>query len=388
MKERLKRELNKTYLILSAAKEEYEETYEIEMILKNTLQTLLPLQVYRVDEELELFYDISSRQNLKSLAEKRGLSESMIRRLFEQMAVMMREIKDYLLDLECILLDLEHIYLKEEQIYFCYCPWEKKDMTAGVQKMLEEILGILDYHDTGGVELAYHLYQNACRGDFSIDTILKEHQREEYDRIREPAVNVLQEDSAFMKTPEQEDTVVPKEKKKKNHELGTKSKEKKGIGHKILEFFLTKEAKDARAGEEKIPERSFAEPEYEFHHELDPISEPLTGGGETVLLGQKKSGGWKMHPVYGKYPEFEIGENGFLVGKRKDLADGVIEKETISRIHSRLFVKDGSLFITDSNSTNGTFVNGKVVEPGEEVEIFAGDRILFADVEYECYNSL
>ena len=68
--------------------------------------------------------------------------------------------------------------------------------------------------------------------------------------------------------------------------------------------------------------------------------------------------------------------------------DGYIGRETISRIHSRLSVRHGRLFLSDANSTNGTFVNELNIEPGKEVEIFAGDCILFADVGYECYNSI
>ena len=68
--------------------------------------------------------------------------------------------------------------------------------------------------------------------------------------------------------------------------------------------------------------------------------------------------------------------------------DGFIGRDTISRIHSRLYVQQNRLFVADANSTNGTFVNEAPVEPGTDVEIFAGDRILFADVGYECYNSL
>ena len=36
----------------------------------------------------------------------------------------------------------------------------------------------------------------------------------------------------------------------------------------------------------------------------------------------------------------------------------------------------------------GTFVNGNSILAGKDMEIFSGDRILFADVGYECYNSL
>ena len=108
----------------------------------------------------------------------------------------------------------------------------------------------------------------------------------------------------------------------------------------------------------------------------------------TVLLGNMPIGNWKLRPLFPGGEEFCISGEEFLVGKKRDSVDGFIGRETISRIHSRLFVKGERLIITDANSTNGTFVNGVQIQPGEEVEIFQGDRILFADVGYECYNSL
>ena len=62
MKEKLKRELNKTYLILSSEGCEYEESYEIEMLMKNSLETILPIHALRIDGNVELYYDISSKQ--------------------------------------------------------------------------------------------------------------------------------------------------------------------------------------------------------------------------------------------------------------------------------------------------------------------------------------
>ena len=110
--------------------------------------------------------------------------------------------------------------------------------------------------------------------------------------------------------------------------------------------------------------------------------------GNTMLLQNMPVGWWRLRPLLPEYEEFYITGESFLVGKKKSSVDGYIGRDTISRIHSRLLIRNGSLYIADSNSTNGTFVNGEAVLPGKDVEIFPGDRILFADVEYECYNSL
>jgi cellulose biosynthesis protein BcsQ len=52
----------------------------------------------------------------------------------------------------------------------------------GIEEAIcKEILENLDYHDTKGVELAYHLYQKACKGDFCIKEILEEAKSANFD---------------------------------------------------------------------------------------------------------------------------------------------------------------------------------------------------------------
>lgn len=55
MKELLKRDLNKTYLILCSGEKQYQESYETEMLMQNQLDTILPLQVLRVNAEYSCY---------------------------------------------------------------------------------------------------------------------------------------------------------------------------------------------------------------------------------------------------------------------------------------------------------------------------------------------
>ncbi|MBQ8857840.1 MAG: FHA domain-containing protein [Lachnospiraceae bacterium] len=382
MKEQLKRELNKTYLILSSEDKQYEESYEIEMIIKNAPETLLPLHVLRMDGELQLFYDISAKQTLKDCTGRAKLSAGTIRALFETLDQLIKEMKDYLLDMESVVLNLEHIYTKEGRFYFCYCPWEKQEILTSFRGMLEEILGDLDYHDTEGVELAYHLYQSACRGDFHISQILAEHCLEK-EKVLEETDSVeerLLEEEVFSNT--------FSEARKLEAELG-EEKQKQGFLRRIVQFFMKKEKLEP----EKKEEHSFVCESYAGTYYENPMELSYTQVLEdveenTTLLENMPVGRWKLRPLLPGYEEFCITGESFLVGKKKDEVDGYIGRDTISRIHSRLYIKQERLFIADANSTNGTFVNDIAIAPGKDVEIFAGDRILFADVGYECYNSL
>ena len=383
MKEQLKRELNKTYLILNSEDKQYEESYEVEMILKNTMKTLLPLHVLRVDGEVQLFYDISSKQTLKDCTGRAKLSAGTIRTLFETIDQMIKEMKNYLLDMESVLLDLEHIYTKEGSFYFCYCPWKKQEVLAAFRTMLEEILGELDYRDTEGVELAYHLYQNACRGDFHISKILEEHFRKEDETLNVP----IKGDSCLLfEGCEEWEAGTPDivKDKTKNQE-----KKKKRLLSRILQFFMKKQENEKTLKEQSDDEERTCEEPFFCYEPMESYTQVLeSADANTTLLENMPTGCWRLRPLLPGYEEFCITGETFLVGKKRDEVEGYIGRDTISRIHSRLFVRQERLYIADANSTNGTFVNEIAIAPGKEMEIFAGDRILFADVGYECYNSL
>jgi len=378
MKETLKRDFNKTYLILSSEEKAYEESYEIEMIVKNSPKKILPLHVLRVDGELQLCYDVSSKQTLRECVSRAKISAATINALFEAIDELKEEIRDYLLDMESVVLDLNHIYVQEGGFYFCYCPWEKQEVLKSFRSMLEEILGNLDYHDTEGVELAYHLYQSTCRGDFCISEILEEHRKDKLCQKEETDISDMPYEEVFQEE-------IPEEPQIKAE--NQKMMEKPGILRRIVQFFLKKEKTEPEDDFGHLPE---SHDEFFYKSDWEESSTQVldAANGDTVVLGSMPVGKWKLRPLLPGYEEFCITEESFLIGKKRDSIDGYIGRDTISRIHSRLVVREGHLFIADVNSTNGTFVNGVAIEPGKDVEIFQGDRILFADVEYECYNSL
>ena len=49
------------------------------------------------------------------------------------------------------------------------------------------------------------------------------------------------------------------------------------------------------------------------------------------------------------------------------------EYSGVSRIHARLLMKDGSLFVSDLQSRNGTWINGQRLPSGQPHELRAGD---------------
>ena len=68
-----------------------------------------------------------------------------------------------------------------------------------------------------------------------------------------------------------------------------------------------------------------------------------------------------------------------VVGRKSDVCDLVIDRDSISKLHCLIVKTDGLLFIRDLGSTNGTKVNGQRVIRGA---LLPGDELAFAGSKY------
>lgn len=81
-------------------------------------------------------------------------------------------------------------------------------------------------------------------------------------------------------------------------------------------------------------------------------------------------------------PDIELRYYPFVIGKQENLVDFVLERDVVSRLHMKIDLVDSEYTIEDLNSTNGTFVAGKMLEANETVTIREGDEVKIADCRY------
>lgn len=79
--------------------------------------------------------------------------------------------------------------------------------------------------------------------------------------------------------------------------------------------------------------------------------------------------------------EFILDEFPVTVGKMQSSVQMLIEDASISRLHARLRQQGNTIYLQDLDSTNGTYVNGKQLFPGEEMIIKRGDEIQFGKIK-------
>lgn len=108
----------------------------------------------------------------------------------------------------------------------------------------------------------------------------------------------------------------------------------------------------------------------------DEPGRPAAAGGAPggFLRGEK----WRLVPTGGIGEMLPLRRPITTFG-REPGAGGVVDHDSVSRMHARVDAQEGGWLLTDLKSSNGTFVNDERVLC---VPVSAGDRVRFGDVEF------
>lgn len=82
------------------------------------------------------------------------------------------------------------------------------------------------------------------------------------------------------------------------------------------------------------------------------------------------------------YKSIPIKDFPFFIGKLKRNVDYCLEKDVVSRYHAKITKEEDRYYITDLNSTNGTYLNGEALQTYQKKEINIGDEIAFANIKF------
>lgn len=137
----------------------------------------------------------------------------------------------------------------------------------------------------------------------------------------------------------------------------------------LLSWFLVSRQKKARsmAEEDASRHRDHAQ-NLESKVPPKPYNDCLLYGAESIKLPGKQ------------LPE---ATGGIILGRHPSHSQVVLDRQDVSRSHTRFFARNGEVHIEDLSSTNGTFVNGRRISEGERQIVQAGDMIRFGEHEFE-----
>ena len=104
---------------------------------------------------------------------------------------------------------------------------------------------------------------------------------------------------------------------------------------------------------------------------------------DTLITANKRSGIVLKSLDEQEYASIPIYEFPFFIGKLRKNVDYCLQKSVVSRYHAKITKEEERYYITDLNSTNGTFVNDIMLATYEKKEIMQEDRIGLANLNFK-----
>lgn len=173
MKTEYKRDLQNNYLVLEVAEPDAEDGYGLRMAEQNHVKGLLPMHECRRDGKMYLHYEITSKQSLESLYEKKLMGYQDILYVLSGIRDTLEDMRKYLLSPQKLLFSPEMIYVLPERGGLLLCYYVKED-ECPITMLAEFILKRLDHKDRQAVTLGYGFFQQASGANFSLAKTLKE----------------------------------------------------------------------------------------------------------------------------------------------------------------------------------------------------------------------
>lgn len=361
------------YLIINDNGSLSENVYQRKMVTENQIKGLLASQERYINGDILLYYEITSKQSLSSIYDSKSIGMEQLRKFFIQLKLVNDMLQKYLLDGSCLILLPEYIFQNMEsgEYFFIYYP----DPEEGTfSQLIDFFMSKVDNEDLKAVEIVYKIADLIHREQFAPDEVLKWFQpdmeesgyyincgydtgsNEEYEYEEKEAYQLLQSEEEIAES--------------------ESSGEKKNWIWRIFSLFLKK--KKRKVFSNKINKEYCYMDTYE-----DAASKSETDEGNTIFVPWIESCENKLYSMERKNKcHIDLSELPLTVGKLAGAVDFVINDASISRMHAKFFRKENKIYITDLNSTNGTFRNGMRLSPNASDTIEPGDEIRLGKLKF------
>lgn len=412
MEAEYKRDLNHAYMILESPQQIDPAAYQIRMIVKNQPEGFLKCSIHMLDNRPLFYYDITSRQSLRSLYAFVPIPGNILRLLYESTIGAIEVLESFLLDTSGLILNPEMIYLDmgKEAVYFCYLPGNGEAIGESFERLTEYLLQRLDHTQPEAVVMGYGVYRQAMEETFDTETFRAILSRDE-------GICSKQEEE---KTQREEllDSLFLEEAQEKTEKTEAKFWAFAGAGGGFLVvmilliilialgvlpawsllFVLLLLGAVAGATLQYCKKEGLWKKQVDpirINPEMDSVWEPeepeqkreeTYEAQPTVLMGTRRE---VRYPYLEALSREESGiyllkEENTTVGKLKD-AGLLPSSSAVSRIHARIYREGEECYLEDMNSKNGTYLNEELLSPGKRYRLCNEDCIRFADAEY-CFR--
>lgn len=176
MKGTYKRELNYSYLVLEEQSMSSTQYYQMKMVTENQINHLLKVSVHNFNGENRFYYDISGKQTLACIFEKKEMEADQLISILSGLSKVLVELENFFLEENYLCLDPEYVYMNvnTKQLFLCFYPFEERDFSLGIRQLAEYLLNLINHQDEKAVAVGYQFYRLTREDNFILGHILEE----------------------------------------------------------------------------------------------------------------------------------------------------------------------------------------------------------------------
>lgn len=381
------RNVSRSYMKIPAG---IDASFDEQMMLKKHLSGLLPVEKCYVNGAGQYWYNISGKQALDTYCKMKTIGVAFIEKIILSICNELEILEWNLIDVNCMVLDPELIFIGNgsEEIVFTIYPGSKHEVFSELQHLMEYLLTKVDHKDKDAVHAAYGIYEMTLNESYSImdikDAILdargkskEESEIKEHHYTENEIVDSRKRENTSKYIKKDAETMLQSEHGKKIWDFAKIKDWWENIiqlFHKTPQEFIHKKEKLQKEEMQIV---------YPTQVETEKMSIQPSEIHPTVCLSQPGKGarGFLRYEGFEHYPDFQIQGGACTIGKEEGV-ELLLDKNTISRIHAKIERLEGSYYIEDLNSTNGTFLNEEPLIYKKRTALKENDIIRFADIRY------
>lgn len=356
--------------IIKAKKTQQINQREIRLINDRIVDGLLLIDIKPKGSSMVLTYNVEGLMGLKDFLSFNGISKKTFAVILRNIVVTLRGVENNKLNRDLIVWNSDALYIEPSslRVYLMYVPLQPYEAEGNLKTLLQQLVSACNFSLSDNAQYVQDLVR-------------------EMNSVTAYTVGMLE---AYCDKLSSE--LLGQKQKNSHQDICSACGQKLAVDDAVCPFCGKRIASKPQVVSRKT--------EYEKNSSFwDAEQEARTNNlgcpSKTVSIGKNENG---VVTVFGSSnrmiqsvcleecstaKKIYISKFPFRIGKAGDAKDVELFNNAISRKHADILKEHGQYYITDLDSTNGTYINGKKIQPGVKELLTDGMLVRFANTEFK-----